>query len=79
MSDQNRKLEPRSIEIPMAEMPRECLWGAPRIARFCGVSIDTVHRWARLPNVPVFKPKGATYFAVRSELARWMRSKPDPS
>ena len=53
----------------------EKLWGAPMIANVLGVSEDTVKKWARDPNIPIYQPKG--YFALRSELERWLRTKPE--
>lgn len=55
----------------------EKLWGAPMIANVLGVSEDTVKKWARDPNIPIYQPKG--YFALRSELERWLRTKPESS
>lgn len=53
----------------------EKLWGAPAIAKALGVSVDTVREWARDPEVPIYRPKG--YFALRSELERWVKTKPE--
>ena len=50
------------------------LWGKPAIAKFAGVSIDTVARWSTIPGCPISRP-GGTYFAVRGELELWLRSK----
>ncbi|TJZ93856.1 DNA-binding protein [Paracoccus gahaiensis] len=53
------------------------LWGLPQIAAFLGVSVDTARRWARLPDVPIYRPPGTTsYCAFQSELRSWLRSKP---
>lgn len=52
----------------------EKLWGAATIARALGVSTDTVKAWAEDPDVPIYRPKG--YYAVRSELERWLKTKP---
>lgn len=54
----------------------EKLWGAPAIARALGVSVDTVYRFTTETNCPIYRP-GARYFAYRSELEAWLRSKPD--
>ncbi len=53
----------------------EKLWGAPSIAAALGVSVDTVREWARDPTVPIYRPKG--YFARRSELEAWLKTKPE--
>lgn len=53
----------------------EKLWGAPMIAEALGVSVDTVRKWARDPAIPIYRPNG--YFARRSELERWLRTKPE--
>jgi hypothetical protein len=53
----------------------ERLWGAKAIARTIGVSIDTVASLARRPDTPIYQP-GGRYYAVRSELERWLKSKP---
>lgn len=50
------------------------LWGAPAIAQEAGVSVDTVVRWAALPDCPISKPSG-TYFVVRDDLMSWLRQK----
>lgn len=52
------------------------VWGAPAIARILGVSVDTVYVLARDPSSPIYKPSG--YFAYRSELEAWLRTKPQP-
>ena len=54
----------------------EKLWGAPAIATALGVSVDKVRALATNPAVPIYKPKGCGYFAIRSELESWLRSKP---
>ena len=53
----------------------ERLWGASEIAAFLGVSVETVYAWAADPAVPIYKP-GSRYFAIKSELRDWLRSKP---
>jgi hypothetical protein len=52
---------------------RDKLWGARAIADALGVSVDKVYELARDPSVPIFKPAG--YFARRSELDTWLRTK----
>ncbi|EYD74085.1 hypothetical protein Rumeso_04338 [Rubellimicrobium mesophilum DSM 19309] len=50
------------------------LWGLRAIAQALGLSVDTTRRLARKPGVPIYQPAGR-YFAVRSELNAWLRSK----
>lgn len=64
-------LTPERLDSILSPKP-EKLWGAPAIARALGVSVDTVYRWANRDDVPIYKPKGASYFALRSELTRWL-------
>lgn len=53
------------------------LWGLPSIAAFLGVSVDTARRWARHPEVPIYKPAGtSSYCAFQNELREWQRTKP---
>jgi len=52
------------------------LWGAETIARYLGVSPDSVRAWAREPGTPIYQPRGRTYFADRRELDAWLRNKP---
>ena len=68
-------LSPTRFDAATAARKREKLWGAPSIAQALGVSVDTVRRLARIPSVPIYKPAG--YFAYRSELESWLRSKPE--
>lgn len=63
------------IVIAESTLISERLWGAVEIAGFLGVSVDTVYEWAIDPDVPIYKP-GNRYFAIRSELMRWLRTKP---
>lgn len=55
--------------------PERKLWGAEAIAAFLGVSADTVYDLAKAPGVPIYKP-GGRYFAFKSELLVWLRTKP---
>lgn len=50
------------------------LWGKSSIAKFAGVSIDKVARWATLPGCPITRPGGA-YFVTRGALTAWLTSK----
>lgn len=53
----------------------DALWGAKAIAHFIGASVDYVYGLAADPTAPVYKPSGR-YYATRTELTRWLRSKP---
>jgi hypothetical protein len=53
----------------------ERLWGAKAIARVIGCSVDTVASLARRPETPIYQP-GGRYYALRSELERWLKTKP---
>lgn len=53
----------------------EKLWGRRSIAASLGVSEDTVTSWAKIAGVPIFEPLPGRYFAKRSELERWLRTK----
>ena len=57
--------------------PERKLWGLPLIAEALGVSIDTARAWAKMDGVPIYRPVGTgSYFAFRSELVSWLRTKP---
>jgi hypothetical protein len=62
------------IVLKSNSLAAEALWTADAIARFAGVSPDTVKAWAKIPHIPVYKP-GGRYFAMKSELLRWLRTK----
>lgn len=62
----------------IAVPPSRKLWGRPAIARFLGVSEDTVAKWAKLPGVPIFEPLPGRYFALRHELDSWLKTKQPP-
>jgi hypothetical protein len=65
------------VRIP--PLPRvEKLWGAQRIADVLGVGVDTVVTLARRADCPIYQPSGR-YFALRSELDQWLRTKPGES
>lgn len=51
------------------------LWGRPAIARFLGVSEDTVSTWAKDPTVPIYQPRRGCYCAYPTELETWTRTK----
>lgn len=57
--------------------PERKLWGLPLIAETLGVSVDTARTWAKLDGVPIYRPAGTgSYFAFRTELLAWLRTKP---
>jgi hypothetical protein len=53
----------------------EKLWGLNSIASALGISVDKARRLARMHDVPIYRPDGISYFAFRSELNAWLRSK----
>lgn len=53
----------------------EKLWGLPSIAEALGVSIDKARRLAKLADCPIYRPDGDSYFAARSELNAWLRTR----
>jgi hypothetical protein len=53
----------------------ERIWGAAAIAKFAGVSVDTIYRWERIEDCPITRP-GGRYFSMRTPLAKWMLTKP---
>lgn len=53
----------------------EKLWGLSAIATAIGVSVDKARRLARLPDCPIYRPDGESYFALRSELNAWLKRK----
>lgn len=62
-------------ETEIISLRGDRLWGASEISAFLGVSVETVYTWAADPDVPIYKP-GSRYFAIKSELRDWLRSKP---
>ena len=72
-------MSPRWMRLSKTMAPRtakpERLWGAPAIALALGVSVDTVVSLSRKPDCPIYRPSGR-YFAYRTELERWLRTKP---
>jgi excisionase family DNA binding protein len=68
------ELTPERLDT-MLTPPARKLWGAPSIATALGVSVDTVRKWAKEPGVPIYNPRPRTYFAYRSELEAWLRTK----
>lgn len=61
------------ITLNETDLNVERIWGLPAIAYFLDVSINTARRWAKKPDVPIFKA-GGRHCAIRSELWRWSRS-----
>ncbi len=55
------------------------LWGAETIARYLGVSPDSVRAWAKEAGVPIYQPRPRTYYAMTAELDAWLRTKPAAS
>lgn len=53
----------------------EKIWGLKAIAEVLGVSTDKARSLATKPNTPIYRPEGAGYFAFRSELMAWLRTK----
>jgi len=58
---------------PLSTGP-EKIWGLGAIAKALGLSVDTTRRLADEQGVPIYRPAGR-YFALRSELNAWLRSK----
>lgn len=54
---------------------RDRLWGLTAIAAFIGVSVDKARRLATRTDAPIYQPDGKSYFALRSELMAWLRTK----
>ena len=52
----------------------EKIWGLNGIAIVLGVSVDTARRLSQSQKAPIYRP-GGRYFAFRSELVAWLRSK----
>lgn len=73
-SDQNPPLDRWRFDAIATTTP-EKLWGLNAIAAALGVSVDKARRLAGLPDCPIYRPDGAGYFALRSELNAWLRSK----
>lgn len=56
----------------------EKLWGLSNIAGAIGLSVDATRRLAADQNAPIYRPNGCKrYFALRSELNSWLRSRSD--
>ena len=73
MSDRER-LNPERFD--MLTSGPEKLWGLSTIARAIGRSVDTTRTLAKSGLAPIYQPPGTnTYFAFRSELHDWLRTK----
>lgn len=72
------KITPPLFDAMVHPKPKpERLIGAPAIAKALGMSEDTVIRLAATEGVPIYKPPGlGRYYAFRSELEAWLRTKP---
>lgn len=78
MSDDKPPLDKWRLDEVLQANHTVKLWGLPSIAAFLGVSEATVRRWAKKPEVPIYKPLGVSlYCAWGSELRRWQRAKSD--
>ncbi|MEM9360718.1 MAG: DNA-binding protein [Pseudomonadota bacterium] len=66
-------LTPESFDALLAGP--EKIWGLQAIGDALGVSRDKVRRLARLDGVPIYCPGGTRYFALRSELNAWLKTK----
>ena len=53
----------------------EKLWGLEAIAHAIGLSVDATRRLAERNLAPIYRPDGRRYFALRSELNAWLRTK----
>lgn len=80
----NGKIE-KNIDVPALDRwrldevlePNRPIWGLDHIAKVLGLSRDTVRKLAKMPEVPIYQPEGyGGYFAFRSELLAWLKSKP---
>lgn len=80
---ENGKME-KIIDVPALDRwrldevlePNRPIWGLDNIAKILGLSRDTVRKLAKCPGVPIYQPEGAgNYFAFRSELFEWLKSK----
>lgn len=71
----SKPLTPAAFDTVTGVRKPEKLWGAPAIAKALGLSVDAVYSLARRPDSPIYRPSGR-YFARRSELDAWLRTKP---
>ncbi|RXV64869.1 DNA-binding protein [Roseovarius sp. A46] len=73
MRKQNAPLNPGRFDALVEGS--EKLWGLTTIAAVLGVSVDKARRLAKIESTPIYRPDGRSYFAFRSELRDWLRSK----
>ena len=52
----------------------EKLWGLTSISAAIGISVDKTRRLAQMDDVPIYRPDGKSYFALKSELNTWLRT-----
>lgn len=71
---EHTSLNPRRFDAILASP--EKLWGLNSIAAAIGLSVDATRRLAHSGKAPIYRPDGRRYFALRSELNAWLRSKP---
>lgn len=65
------------IVINEVTLLEERVTGAKAIGLLLGYTERHVRRLAKSSDVPIYRPAGAGHlFAFKSELLRWMRSKP---
>jgi hypothetical protein len=62
------------VLLEIEEWRQGKLWGAKRIADFCGVHPDTVARWADDKDCPI-KKVGGRLFVTRTAVTAWMTDK----
>ncbi len=69
-------LAPEALDIDRILVGKpEKLWGRKTIAAELGLPEDAVTTLAERDDTPIFRP-GGRYFALRSELRKWLRTKP---
>jgi aspartate aminotransferase-like enzyme len=71
MSNRQPQLDPWRFDA-ITSGP-EKLWGLTSISAAIGVSVDKTRRLARLDHVPIYRPDGKSYFALRTELNAWLK------
>jgi hypothetical protein len=72
MTSKRDKLDPRRFDA-ITNGP-EKLWGLTNIAAAVGISIDKARNLAQMDDVPIYRPDGRSYFALKSELNLWLRT-----
>ncbi|WP_040651508.1 hypothetical protein [Roseovarius sp. 217] len=72
MSSKHPQLDPWRFDA-ITNGP-EKLWGLTNIAAAIGLSVDKTRRLAKLEHVPIYRPDGRSYFALKSELNTWLRT-----